>query len=781
MNLTKQVGLLLSGSIALSSWSSAWGQNATSAATTADAALPREETAKPSWPQSPKAPYGAPNVVLILVDDVGFGATSTFGGPILTPTFDRLAAAGLRYNSFHVNSLCSPTRAALLTGRNNHEVGFGSIAEWSNSYPGYNTLLPKSSATIAEVLKENGYSTAAFGKWHNTPTWQVSPSGPYDRWPTGLGFEHFYGFLQAQDNQYYPRIYRDTIPVEPSKSPAQGYHFTTDITNDAISWLHQHDAVAGDKPFFIYYATGATHTPHQVPQKWIDKYKGRFDRGWDVIRQAAFDQQKKLGVIPANAELTPRPSGLPAWDSLTPQQKKLLAHQAEVYAGYAEQTDYEIGRLLDAIREEGQADNTVVLEIFGDNGASAEGGLEGSDAHDVNGKPLAIEARTDTADLLGSETFMNHYAAAWAWALSSPFRGTKQDASHLGGTTDPLVIDWPGHIKDAGSVRTQFSHVNDIAPTIYDIAGVTPPASINGVAQTPLEGTSLTYTFDHPQNPTRHTVQYFTTSGNRAIYKDGWWAGDLYHTTWEPAGIPRTGASDKDLGNHPWELYNLNDDYSQAHDLAAKNPEKLKELQQVFESEAARNQAYPVIPLLEVYPIRQAGGQKVFTYREGVERLQPAVAPQLGGRSYTITADVDVPANGGDGVILAQGGQYGGISLFVKDRRVVYEINAYGNPSGKLIASDELKPGKAHIVLNLTPNNASPQSGIPFGARQPVSAVGQLTINGQPQGKAQFANVNLAFAETLDVGSDLGTPVSPDYKSPDRFTGKIDKVIIEIK
>ena len=422
-----------------------------------------------------------------------------------------------------------------------------------------------------------------------------------------------------------------------------------------------------------------------------------------------------------------------------------------------------------------------MLEIFGDNGASAEGGLDGSDAHDVNGKLLAVEPRLDTADLLGSETYMNHYAAAWAWGLSSPFQGTKQDASHLGGTTDPLVIAWPGHIKDAGGLRSQFSHVNDIAPTIYDIAGITPPATVNGVEQIPIEGKSLTYTFDHPQEPTRHTVQYFTTSGNRGIYKDGWWAGDLFHSTWEATGIPRTGLSDKDLGNHPWELYNLNEDYSQAHDLAARNPEKLKELQQVFESEAARNQAYPIIPLLEVYPIRQAAGQKVFTYREGVERLQPAVAPQLGGRSYTITADVDVPASGGDGVILAQGGRYGGISLFIKDRRVVYEINAYGNRSGKLIASNPLKPGKAHIVLSLTPSNGDQKEPVPFGARQPVLAVGQLTINGQPQGKAQFANVNLAFAETLDVGSDLGTPVSPDYKTPNRFPGEIDKVTIELK
>ncbi len=771
MNLSQHVGLLLSGTMAFSAWSPALAQNN-------DVTPAHRDAPQPSWPEPPKAPAGAPNVVLILVDDVGFGATSTFGGPIATPTFDKLAQAGLRYNSFHVNSLCSPTRAALLTGRNNHEVGFGSISEWSAPYPGYNTLLPKSSATIAEVLKENGYSTAAFGKWHNTPTWQVSPQGPFDRWPTGLGFEHFYGFNQAADNQYYTRIYRDITPVEPNKTPQQGYHFTTDITNEAINWLHQHDAVASNKPFFIYYATGATHTPHQVPQKWIDQYKGKFDKGWDVIRQEAFDQQKKLGVIPANAELTPRPDGLPAWDSLTPQQKKLLAHQAEVYAGFAAQTDYEIGRLLDAIREEGQADNTVVLEIFGDNGASAEGGLEGTDARDINGKPLSVEARLDTADLLGSETYMNHYAAAWAWALSSPFQGTKQDASHLGGTTDPLVVVWPGHIKDAGGLRSQFSHVNDIAPTIYDIVGVTPPAVVNGVAQTPLEGTSLTYTFDHPQEPTHHAVQYFTTSGNRAIYKDGWWAGDRFHSTWEKSYT--LNATDQDLGNHPWELYNLNDDFSQAHNLADKYPEKLKELQQVFEAEAARNQAVPIIPTRTDYPIGQAGGQKIFTYREGVERLQPRVAPNLAGRAYTITADVEVPASGADGVIVAQGGRYGGLTLFVKDRRVVYELNAYGHRSGQLVASEPLQPGKAHIVLNLTPSAPDNTVAVPFTSRQPLAAQGTLSINGKAQGEAQFTNVNLSYSETLDIGSDLGSPVSAEYKAPNRFTGKIDKVTIEL-
>ena len=780
MKVTQQIGLLLSGTMAFNSWTPAWAKDndAKSASTT----IPVHEAPPQSWPEPPKAPAGAPNVVLILIDDVGFGATSAFGGPISTPNFERLAQSGLRYNSFHMNSLCSPTRAALLTGRNNHQVGFGSIAEWSSGYPGYNTLLPKSAATIAEVLKENGYSTSAYGKWHNTPTWQVSPAGPFDRWPTGLGFEHFYGFNQAADSQYFTRIYRDTTPVEPSKTPQEGYHFTTDITNEAINWLHQHDAVAKEKPFFIYYATGAVHTPHHVAKQWVDKYKGKFDRGWDVIRQQAFEQQKKLGVIPANAELTPRPAGLPAWDSLSPEEKRLLAHQAEVYAGYTEQTDHEVGRLLDAIREESQADNTIVLEIFGDNGASAEGGLEGTDARDVNGKPKTIEAREDVADLLGSELYMNNYAAAWAWALSSPFQGTKQDASHLGGTTDPLVISWPGHIKDQGGIRGQFSHVNDIAPTLYELIGITPPKTVEGVAQLPLEGTSLTYTFDHPEAPTRHRLQYFTTSGNRGIYKDGWWAGNRYRSTWESTGVP--SGTDHDIDIHPWELYNLNEDYSQAHNLADRYPDKLNELQKVFDEEATRNHAYPILPTFSPYPVGQAKGQKVFTYRSGVERLPARISPNLAGHAYTISADVEVPAEGGtNGVIVAQGGIQGGLTLFVKDGRVFYELNAFSNRSGQLVASEPLKPGRSHIQLSLTP---APDAGeikdtVPLALRKPISGDAKLTVNGQVVGQAHFTNVNISGAKTLDIGSDLGSPVSPEYKSPNRFNGKIDLVTIEIK
>jgi arylsulfatase A-like enzyme len=778
MNVAKQIGLLLSGTLALGAWSSARAQS--TEAPKPWPTLPVHEAPPQLWPEPPQAPANAPNVVLILIDDVGFGATSAFGGPIHTPVFDSVAQSGLRYNSFHMNALCSPTRAALLTGRNNHQVGFGSIAEWSAPYPGYDTVLPKSAATIAEVLKENGYSTSAYGKWHNTPMWEVSPAGPFDRWPTGLGFEHFYGFNQAADSQYFPRIFRDTTPVEPSKSPKDGYHFTTDITDDAIAWLHKHDAVANNKPFFIYFATGATHEPHQVPQQWVERYKGQFDKGWDEIRKEAFAKQKASGVIPANAEPTPRPDGLPAWDSLTAQQKKLLAHEAEVYAGYTEHTDHEVGRLLDAIRDEGQADNTVILWIFGDNGASAEGGLEGHDAVDSNGKPKTLEERSDIANLLGSELYMNHYAASWAWALNSPFQGTKQDASHLGGVTDPLVISWPGHIKDAGGVRGQFSHVNDIAPTLYEITGAKFPEEVNGVKQIPLEGKSLVYTFDNAKAPTRHTLQYFTTSGNRGIYKDGWWAGNRFHSTWEPNFY--RAATDKDLDVRPWELYNLNEDYSQAHDLASKNPEKLKELQKVFNSEAERNHAYPILPERSSPLDKKLKGKSVFTFRSGVERLPLRYAPGLYGHAYTIDAHVEIPSDGAEGVIVAEGGILGGFSLFLKDNHLYYEVNVANDHSEQVVSKTPIHSGVLHIELNATPTpeNGAEAPGVPgFSPRRPVPGDVKLSVNGVSVGEAHFSSI-YASGETLDVGSDLGSPVSPEYKSPYRFTGKIDTVAFRL-
>lgn len=736
----------------------------------------------PSWPQPVTAPKGAPNIVLILVDDVGFSTTSTFGGPVDTPNYTKLAAEGLRYNEFQVNALCSPSRAALLSGRNAHEIGFGTVAELGAGYPGYNTLWPKNSASVAEVLKDNGYSTAAFGKWHNTPAWEITPAGPFDRWPTGLGFEHFYGFLSGADNQYYPRIYRDTTPVEPPATPEQGYHFTVDITNDAIRWLHQHDAVASDKPFFLYFATGATHSPHQVPKEWVDKYKGRFDQGWDKLRAENFEREKKLGVIPADAKDTPRPEGLPPWDSLSPDEKRLVAHEAEVYAGYAAQTDYEIGRLLQAVKDEGESDNTIVLWIFGDNGGSAQGGPLGIDAHDVNGAPKSLEERLSTEDELGSEVFMNHFAASWAWALSAPFQGTKEDASHLGGTRDPLIISWPDRIKDVGGLRSQFAHLNDIAPTLYEAAGIAPPKTVNGVEQTPLEGTSLVYTFDHPNEPSHHHIQYFATSGNRAIYKDGWWAGDRLRYTWEPNGIAGgETVVPKDYDVHPWELYNLNDDYSQADNLAAKYPDKLKELEQLFDEEAKRNHVYPLLPTYGALPSELPPGKTTFVYRDGVDRLTSHAAPTLAGKAYTLSADVDIPESGANGVIIAEGGRYGGFTLFLKDNHVVYEVNAFGNRSGQLVSTDPIPVGKAHIVVTLTRDkvNQEPNSAS-FAIRRAHKGAATLQVNGVPEGSAQFANINGGNNETLDVGSDLGSAVSSDYQSPNRFTGKIDTVTIQL-
>ena len=723
-----------------------------------------------AFPEEVTARQGAPNVVLILVDDVGFSATSTFGGAIQTPNFDKLASTGLRYNNFHVNSLCSPTRAALLSGRNNHQVGFGTVAEAASGFPGYNSLWPKNAASVAEVLKDNGYSTAAFGKWHNTPVWQVSPAGPFDRWPTGLGFQRFYGFLAGYDNQYYPRLFRDTVPVEPPHTPEQGYSLTTDMTDEAIRWLHQVDAVAPQKPFFLYYAPGATHTPHQVPKSWIAKYKGRFDAGWDEIRKETFERQKKLGIIPANAELTPRPAGLPAWDSLPSDEKKLLAHQAEVYAAFTEQTDYEIGRLLQEIHDSGRADNTLVVEIFGDNGASAEGGPDGYDAKDVQGKPLPIKQRLAVSDADGSELYMNHFAAAWAWALSTPFQGTKMDASHLGGTTDPMIISWPTRIHDKGGLRTQFQHVTDIAPTIYEAAGVKAPDVVNGTEQIPLEGSSLLYTFDHPNEPSNHPLQYFATVGNLAIYKDGWWAGRRAWSSWEPAP---PGGADK----QPWELYHVSEDYSQAHNLAEKYPEKLKELQKLFEQEATRNDVYPIFQPSGKQPL-PGGDRKLLVFRDGVERLPNAVLPHIVGHSYTLTADVEIPASGATGVILAQGSRYGGFTLYLESGHVVYEVNAFGNRAGRLVSQGPLKPGKAHIVLKVELQIAA---GSPVGSLA-KSGTAQLTINDTDQGKASFDNINgSSYTETLDVGSDLGSAVSSAYHSPNRFTGKIDQVTVQLQ
>jgi arylsulfatase A-like enzyme len=743
----------------------------------------------PEWPKVITAPQDAPNVVLILVDDVGFSTTSTFGGPVPTPNFDKLATSGLRYNEFHVNAICAPSRAALLSGRNNHEIGFGTITEHAQGYPGYNSVWPKSSASIAKVLSENGYNTAAFGKWHNTPVWEINAGGPFDRWPTGEGFDYFYGFLSAFDSQYTPRLYRDTTPVEPLKTAAQGYHFGADMTDDAIRWLHQHDAAAPDKPFFVYFATAGTHTPHHVPQEWIAKFKGQFDEGWDKLREDNFAREKKLGVIPQNAKLTPRPEGLAAWDSLSTDQKKLLSHQAEVYAAYTAYTDFQIGRFLQAIKEEGKTDNTLVIEIFGDNGGSAEDGPTGYDARQINGQIKGLPARLQEEEQFGGELYMNATAAPWAWAFSTPFPGTKADASHLGGTRDPMIISWPARIKEIGGLRSQFGHLNDIAPTIYEAAGVPAPSSVDGVKQTPLEGVSLMYTFNSPKAESRHRVQYFETNGNKAIYKDGWWAGNLLRSSWDRIGSPGYEREKLlDDNTHPWELYNLNEDYSQSNNVAAKYPQKLAEMKALFDSEAQRNQVYPLLPLRELIS-RPEDGRKTFVFRSGVERLQDTMNVHTGaGTGYTIRAKIDNPDGNAQGVLLAQGGLYGGFTLFVKDKHVHFEINSFGHLSGEMVSTGKLPTGHTEIVVNVIPDTSkAPQANTTPANRRaaPFPGNGTMTLNGGEQGHTAFINIPASGgywspAESLDVGSDLGSAVSKEYSAPARFTGTIDSVTIEL-
>jgi arylsulfatase len=732
---------------------------------------PSRDATPPAWAAPVKAKAGAPNVVLILLDDAGFGATSTFGGPAQTPELDRLAQSGLRYNAFHVNALCSPTRASLLSGRTNHQVGFGSVADAAAGYPGYNGHWPRSAASLARVLRDNGYSTAAFGKWHNTPYDEISPVGPFDRWPNGLGFEYFYGFLAGYDSQWSPRLYRNTTPVDQTRTAAQGYHLTSDLVDDSINWLHSHEAVAPEKPFLLYFAPGATHWPHHVPREWIGKYKGRFDQGWDKLREEIFARQKKLGVIPTNAELTPRPAELPAWDSLSTDQHALFARQMEVYAAFMEQTDHEIGRLLATLRKDGLAENTLVLFIAGDNGGSGEGGLEGRDVIKGDGLVPSMQDRLRQADRQGEEIFDNHYAAAWAWASSTPFQWMKQVASHIGGTRDPLVVSWPARIKEHGGLRSQFQHVTDIAPTIYDLAGIQFPDHVDGVAQIPLEGHSFAASFTDPGAPSTHGQQVFETSGNRGIYKDGWWAGARHLAPWADRNAKTP------IGQHPWELYDLTHDYSQAHDLAASQPEKLQELVALFDSEARRTQIYPLIPVRAPLP-SPADGRTHFVYRAGADHIPSRVGPKISGKPLSLAADLVVPEKGAEGVIFADGGDYGGFTLYVQNGRLTYVANAFGNITGKIVASAPLPRGKVQVGFDFTPDDPKDP---PKGPRGPFGGSGRLTINGANVGEGRVENVVPSYNETLDVGKDSGSPVSPAYAAPFAFTGQVEEVRLDLK
>lgn len=725
---------------------------------------------KPQWPAPPAVPKDAPDIVVVLLDDVGFGASSTFGGPAQTPELDRLAAEGLRYNRFHTAAICSPTRASLLTGRNPHRVGFGVASGAERGYPGYNGLWPENAASVADVLRRHGYGTGVFGKWHNTPNWEISPAGPFDHWPTGLGFDYFYGFMGGETSQWEPVLFRNTVLLDAPKKPAQGYHFTTDIVDEAIGWMNVQHALVPNKPTFLYLAPGATHAPLHVPQEWIERYRGQFDQGWDVLREQTFARQQRLGVIPADAKLTPRPAELPAWNSMSAEQRRLLARQMEVYAAFLAHTDHEVGRLLRAVRSGPRGDNTLVIYVVGDNGGSAEGGVEGSDnnvAEFFLGAPMdPLAKRLQRIDQLGDPAYDNHYAVGWSWATNTPFQWTKQVASHFGGTRNPLVVSWPARIKDKGGLRQQFTHVADVVPTLYELIGIEAPATVDGVAQLPLDGRSFAYTLARADAPEPVRTQYFEMMGSRALYKDGWMASARHVVPWLPFN------RDEDFAKDRWELYHVAKDFSQAHDLAERHPEKLRELQALFDVEAKRNQVYPLgigLPDLATQPSLYARRDE-FVFKPGMQILAAAVPMFM--RSHRIIADLVLPERGGEGVIVASGGRYGGFTLYAKDGRLVYENNYYDKQRDKLVSKQSLPVGKVQVAYEYARENPQLWGG----------GTGKLFIDGELVAEGKFANVGMpAHFDSFAVGLEQGSPVSDAYETPFRFSGEIDQVKIEMR
>lgn len=733
------------------------------------------------WPPQVVPPKGAPNILLIMTDDVGFGASSTFGGPVPTPTFDRLAQNGLRYNTFHTTALCSPTRAALITGRNHHTAHTGSIMEFATGYPGYDSLMGKDTATIGEILLQNGYNTAWFGKNHNVPAWQHSHVGPFNLWPTGLGFEYFYGFIGGDTNQWQPALYEGTKPIEPYVGNPN-YILNEDLADKAISWIRQQKAIAPDKPFFVYFTPGATHAPHHVPKEWIAKHKGRFDHGWDKQREMTWQKQKEMEIIPANAKLTPRPDVIPGWDTQSAEEKRLSARMMEVYAAFLEHTDHNIGRVISVIEEIGELDNTLIIYIQGDNGASAEGTHHGTinELRSLTMPPQLQEGVKEMLaqiDTIGSDRHYNHYPVGWAHAMDTPFQWTKQVASHFGGIRNNLVISWPGRIKDKGGSREQFHHVIDVVPTILEAAGLPAPVMVNGVPQRPIEGVSMAYTFEKKSEnePSRRKTQYFEMFANRALYHDGWIAS----TT--PRRLPwdmLKPLSKNPADDYTWELYNLKEDFSQANDLARQHPQKLKELQDLFWIEASK---YNVLPLDDSF-IRGpekllaglAEGRTRFTFPDGLTRLPEPNAPNIRNKSFTITADVEVPKGGAEGVLVTTGGRFGGYALYMKDGRPIFFYNSLTVEKVRWAGSKRLAPGRHSIAFDFTYDGGGKGRG----------GAGRLTVDGKAVDEKRIRiTVPSLFSidETFDVGTDTGTPVSDEYTVPFRFTGKLHKVTIDIR
>ena len=723
-----------------------------------------------------KAPAGAPNVVIVLIDDLGFGATSTFGGPIRTEVLDRLAGNGVRYNNFHTTALSSPTRAALKSGRNHHQVNMGFITEMATGMPGNTGQVPSRTAPLAEMLRLNGYATAAFGKWHETAAWEASVAGPFDRWPTRQGFDKFYGFLGGETNQWAPFLYDGTAVVELPNDP--NYHFMTDMTEKARAWIKYQKALTPDKPAFIYFAPGATHAPHHVPKEWIAKWKGKFDQGWDKLREETLAQQIKMGVVPAGTKLAPKPPAIKDWDTLSADEKRLFAHQAEVFAAFVEYTDHEIGRMLAAFDEVGEADNTLVVYIAGDNGTSGEGGQNGmfNEYTYFNGVQEKTEDMLKLLDKWGGPETYPHMAAGWAVALDAPFGWMKQVPSDFGGTRNGMVVSWPKGIKAKNALRTQFGHVIDVAPTVLQAAGLPEPKVVNGVPQVPMAGKSLMATFDDP-NAKGRTTQYFEIAGNRAIYHDGWYARTIHKAPWEPK--PRRTLAD----NSAWQLYDVRSDFSLANDLAAKHPKKLAEMQALFLTEAARNGALPmddrVFERLDPKAVGRPdllGGRTSLTLAEGMTGMMEGVFINVKNRSKTITAEIEVPETGANGTLIAQGGRFGGWSLYVKDGVPAYDYNFLGLQRTSIAGTAKLPPGKASLQFVFDYDGGGHGKG----------GKGTLRVNGQKvaEGRIEHTQAGLFSAdETADVGIDLGTPVveAIGAEAKSRFTGHIPKVTVEVK
>ncbi|WP_370181454.1 sulfatase-like hydrolase/transferase [Rhodococcus wratislaviensis] len=722
-------------------------------------------------------PDGSPNVLVILVDDTGFGASSSFGGPVETPNFERVAAQGLKYTRFHTTALCSPTRAALLSGRNHHTVGMGGITEIATSAPGYSSLRPNNCAPLAEILKLNGYSTAQFGKCHEVPVWESSPVGPFDHWPhPGGGFEYFYGFIGGETNQWYPAIYENTSPLEPWGTPDEGYHFMADMADKAIAWTKQQKALAPDKPFFTYFAPGATHAPHHVPKEWADKYRGKFDQGWDKLREETFARQKELGVVPREATLTARSPGIPAWEEMSEKLRPALARQMEVYAGFLAYTDHHVGRVLDSLDDLGVLDDTLVYIIIGDNGASAEGTMKGTtnESFIINHMDhLETEDyMIEHIDDLGTPDSYNHYAIGWAHAMDTPYQWTKQVASHWGGTRNGTIVSWPNGIAARGEIRDQFAHVIDVAPTVLAAAGIPEPSTVHGVTQRPFEGTAMNYSFDDGDAPEQHETQYFEMLGNRAIFHKGWTAVAKHKDPW----LSSSHGLDADV----WELYNVEEDWTQSHDLAGEHPDKLAELQRLFLIQAAR---FKVLPMdtrsaerfnneLVGRPTLIQGTSQVFY--PGMKRLSENSVINVKNKSHSVTAKVTIPESGANGVILVQGGAFGGWSVYTRDGYLKYTYNVLGMNEYTTTSDQPLSPGEHEVRMEFEYEGG----GLGKGGTVTLSADGHPIGTGKVERTLPFM---FSMDETVDVGIDVASPVSSEYgPTGNGFTGDIAWARIDI-